>query len=84
MLDEMLPGVVEPMCVVDDHQLRCATPHLFVGVANRLAELVGDVSLFGHDHGPVGRARLDRLRHEPIDQRGLADARRTVETTTTG
>ena len=62
VLDQVLAGVVEPMSVVDDQQLRRTTTHLFVGLGDAPTEVVGDVAPFWHDDGSIGRARLARLR----------------------
>ena len=45
----MLAGLVEPMRIVDDHQLGQAAAHLLVGVGDVALQIVGDVALLGHD-----------------------------------
>jgi hypothetical protein len=79
VLDEMLSCVVQPMGVVDDHELRCATPHLLVRLDDAPSKIVGDVSTFWHHDDPSGGTTVFRLSCEPLDERRLAHARWTID-----
>ena len=43
------------------------------------SEHVGDVTLLRHHDDPAGGATFSRPADEPVDERGLADARRPVD-----
>jgi hypothetical protein len=79
VLDEVLPGIVEPVRIIDDHHVWYAAPHVFIRIGDCQPEVVGDVTLLGNSNHPAGRAKVVRLGHEPLDHRGFPDAWWTVD-----
>jgi hypothetical protein len=79
VFDEVLTGVIEPMSIVDDHELWHSAPQLLVGVGDVPAKLVGDITLLGHDDDAVSGAARCSLTDEPFDEGRLADTRGSVE-----
>ena len=79
MLDVVAAGVVEPLRIVDHHEVRETAAELIVDPAGIELDVGCDVAALGHrDHLARGALRFG-LGDEPVDQGRLADPGRPIE-----